>query len=92
VNWSLTHAQIASLVQSMHASVLKRDFLSAFAADPASFVQTFVASQARDLEVVLAGGPADVAREDLRRAEFFRLPWVEEAVAVWDGLRLASRG
>ncbi|KZV74852.1 SWI/SNF complex subunit [Peniophora sp. CONT] len=85
--------EIAIQVQSMHASVLKRDFLSAFAEDPAGFVQRWVASQARDLETVMGSGPTDGAtlrREDLQRSEYFRLPWVEEAVAVWEGMRLAQ--
>ena len=77
----------------MHASVLERDFLSAFAEDPAGFVQRWVASQARDLETVMGSGPTDgqtLRREDLQRSEYFRLPWVEEAVAVWEGMRLAQ--
>ncbi|VDB86612.1 unnamed protein product [Peniophora sp. CBMAI 1063] len=85
--------EIAIQVQSMHASVLKRDFLSAFAEDPAAFVQRWVASQARDLETVMGSGPTDgqtLRREDLQRSEYFRLPWVEEAVAVWEGMRLAQ--
>jgi SWI/SNF-related matrix-associated actin-dependent regulator of chromatin subfamily D len=52
-------------------------------------------SQSRDLESVLGSGPSEgatVRAEDLRRSEFFKLPWVEEAVAVQDGMRLAAKG
>ena len=43
---------------------------------------------------MLGSGPSEgatVRQEDLKRAEFFRLPWVEEAVAVQEGMRLASK-
>ena len=78
----------------MHASILKRQFLQAFADDPAGFIQNFLESQSRDLESMLGSGPSEgatIRKEDLQRSEYFRMPWVEEAVAVWDGMRLASR-
>jgi len=86
--------EIAMHVQSLNNAHLKRSFLRAFADDPQQFIQTWLASQSRDLETMLASGPSDAAtvrQEDLRRSEFFRLPWVEEAVAVQEGLRLAAR-
>ena len=89
-----TQNQIALHVQSLTNAHTKRQFLRAFADDPRAFVQTWLASQARDLESVLGSGPSEgatVRQEDLKRAEFFRLPWVEEAVAVQEGMRLASK-
>ncbi|EPQ55665.1 hypothetical protein GLOTRDRAFT_138501 [Gloeophyllum trabeum ATCC 11539] len=86
--------EIALHVQSLHNSHIKRTFLRSFAKDPAEFVQTWLASQSRDLESVLGSGPSEgatVRQEELKRSEFFRLPWVEEAVAVQEGMRLASR-
>ncbi|KAI0944266.1 hypothetical protein AcW1_002018 [Taiwanofungus camphoratus] len=86
--------EIALHVQSLNNAHLKRTFLRAFANDPRQFIQTWLASQARDLENVLGSGPSEgatVRLEDLKRSEFFRLPWVEEAVAVQEGLRLASK-
>ncbi|PCH42853.1 SWI/SNF complex 60 kDa subunit [Wolfiporia cocos MD-104 SS10] len=86
--------EIAEHVQSLNNAHLKRTFLRAFADDPQMFITTWLASQSRDLESVLGSGPSEgatVRQEDLRRSEFFRLPWVEEAVAVQDGLRLAAR-
>jgi SWI/SNF-related matrix-associated actin-dependent regulator of chromatin subfamily D len=56
----------------------RRAFLMGFAASPADFLNAIIASQARDLELV--GGGAVRAREAERRAEFYRQPWVEDAV------------
>ncbi|KAJ7715169.1 SWI/SNF complex protein [Mycena olivaceomarginata] len=73
---------------------LKRTFLQSFARDPAQFIQTWLESQSRDLETVLGSGPTDgltIRQEELKRSEFFRLPWVEEAVSVQEGVRLASK-
>ncbi|CCM01680.1 uncharacterized protein FIBRA_03744 [Fibroporia radiculosa] len=86
--------EIALHVQSLHNAHLKRNFLHAFAENPREFIQHWLASQSRDLENVLGSGPSEGAtlrQEDLRRSEFFRLPWVEEAVAVQEGLRLAAK-
>ena len=91
------HSSLQTLVlaQQIHNSTLKRDFLTAFSSDPANFIQTWLASQSRDLESVLGSGPSEgrtVREEELKRSEFFTLPWVEEAVAVQEGMRMASRG
>lgn len=88
-------AQIAVHVQSLNNSHLKRTFMRSFADDPQNFIQTWIASQSRDLESALGSGPSEgatVRQEDLRRSEYFQLPWVEEAVAVQEGLRLAAKG
>lgn len=56
-------------------------FLQSFAEDPAHFIQTWLESQSRDLENILGSGPSEgmtVRQEELRRSEFFQLPWVEE--------------
>lgn len=77
------------LAQSLHSSLLKKQFMQAFADDPAKFIQTFLESQSRDLESVLGSGPsegASVRREDLQRSDFWRMGWVEEAVAVCKSL------
>jgi len=86
--------EIATLAQSLQSSVLKRQFLQSFAEDPSNFVSTWLASQSRDLESMLGSGPSEgatVRKEDLSRSEFFRMPWVEEAVAIWDGMRVANK-
>ncbi|KAJ7767504.1 SWI/SNF complex protein [Mycena maculata] len=86
--------EIATLAQSLHNSHLKSTFLQSFARDPAQFIQTWLESQSRDLETVLGSGPTDgltIRQEELKRSEFFRLPWVEEAVSVQEGVRLATK-
>ncbi len=86
--------QIALHIQSLNNAHMKRTFLRGFADDPRGFVQTWLASQSRDLESVLASGASEgatVRQEDLKRTEFFRLPWVEEAVAIQEGMRLAAK-
>jgi len=60
---------------------MKRTFLETFANDPAQFIQTWLESQSRDLECILGSGPSEgqtVRQEELKRSEFFQLPWVEE--------------
>jgi len=87
--------EIALHAQSLHNSHLKRTFLQSFAEDPVQFIHTWLASQSRDLESILGSGPSEgatVRAEELRRSEFFALPWVEEAVAVQEGLRQAAKG
>lgn len=77
------YAEIALLAQSLHNSHLKKTFLESFARDPAKFIQTWLESQSRDLESVLGSGPSEgmtVRQEELKRSEFFRLPWVEEVI------------
>ena len=81
-------------MQSLQNAHLKRTFLQSFADKPHEFVQTWLESQSRDLETVLGSGASDGAtlrQDDLRRSEYFRLPWVEEAVAIQEGLRLAAK-
>jgi SWI/SNF-related matrix-associated actin-dependent regulator of chromatin subfamily D len=91
----LHKVQIALHVQSLHNSHLKRTFLESFANDPAQFIQTWLESQSRDLESVLGSGPSEggtIRAEDLHRSDYFKLPWVEEAIAVQEGTRLAAKG
>ncbi|GAM89810.1 hypothetical protein ANO11243_078490 [Dothideomycetidae sp. 11243] len=47
---------IAELVQALNHSVQKHRFLSNLADDPAGFIRRWLASQKRDLEIVLAEG------------------------------------
>jgi len=60
---------------------MKKTFLESFSQDPAQFIQTWLESQSRDLESILGSGPTEgqtVRQEELKRSEFFQLPWVEE--------------
>lgn len=81
--------EIAGTAQAVRNAKQKRDFLMGFAADPAGFVQKWLASQSRDLEVIV-GNEHGVKDEDLKRSDFFRMPWVEEAVAIQEGMRVAN--
>ncbi|KAG0056863.1 SWI SNF, matrix associated, actin dependent regulator of chromatin, sub d, member 1 [Gryganskiella cystojenkinii] len=70
--------QIMQYIQSMNNSKTKRDFLLRFADDPADFLERWIASQSRDLEVIL--GESHVNLEEQRRSEFYNQQWVNEAV------------
>ncbi|KAI6012847.1 SWI/SNF complex 60 kDa subunit [Pisolithus microcarpus] len=86
--------EIALLTQSLHNAHTKRIFLQSFAEDPTKFIQNWLESQSRDLESILGSGPSEgatIRAEELRRSDFFRLPWVEEAVAIQEGMRLSSK-
>ncbi|KAF9040092.1 SWI/SNF complex protein [Panaeolus papilionaceus] len=86
--------EIALLAQSLQNSYMKKTFLESFAKDPAQFIQTWLESQSRDLENILGSGPTEgmtIRQEELKRSEFFQLPWVEEAVAIQEGARLAAK-
>ncbi|KAI6115537.1 SWI/SNF complex 60 kDa subunit [Pisolithus croceorrhizus] len=86
--------EIALLTQSLHNAHTKRIFLQSFAEDPSKFIQNWLESQSRDLESILGSGPSEgatIRAEELRRSDFFRLPWVEEAVAIQEGMRLSSK-
>ncbi|EAU87711.1 SWI/SNF complex 60 kDa subunit, partial [Coprinopsis cinerea okayama7 len=86
--------EIALLAQSLHNSHVKKTFLESFAKDPAKFIHTWLESQSRDLESIMGSGPSEgmtVRQEELRRSEFFQLPWVEEAVAIHHGTTLAAK-
>lgn len=43
--------KIAAIIQTINLSKLKRDFLRGFVKDPVNFVNQWIASQSRDLEV-----------------------------------------
>jgi SWI/SNF-related matrix-associated actin-dependent regulator of chromatin subfamily D len=70
--------KIVQCVQSINNSKTKRDFLLNFAKSPVEFINKWVASQSRDLEVIL--GESKVNLEEQRRSEFYKQSWVNEAV------------
>ncbi|KAG8727970.1 SWI/SNF complex component snf12, partial [Ceratobasidium sp. 423] len=73
------------IISQINALSLKREFCKSYAANPQQFIHRWVASQSRDLDIILGqGGMAgtgnskpgvNLGDEDLRRSEFFRLPW-----------------
>lgn len=70
--------KIVQCVQSINNSKIKRDFLMQFAQHPVEFINKWIASQARDLEVIL--GETKVNLEEMRQTDFYKQPWVKEAV------------
>jgi len=70
--------KIVQHVASVNNSKIKRDFLLQFATSPVDFINKWVASQARDLEIIL--GESRVNLEEMRRTDFYRQDWVKEAV------------
>lgn len=81
--------QITAAVQSVNNCKSKRDFLLSFAESPADFCQRWLASQARDLDIIL--GESRVGLEEMRKAEFFRQPWVHEVVFHYMGKQTEKR-
>ncbi|KAI7906787.1 uncharacterized protein BX663DRAFT_497579 [Cokeromyces recurvatus] len=70
--------KIIQCVQSINNSKIKRDFLLQFSKEPVDFINKWIASQARDLEVIL--GESEVNLEELRQSDFYKQPWLKEAV------------
>ncbi|EPS45597.1 hypothetical protein H072_426 [Dactylellina haptotyla CBS 200.50] len=68
-NLTMEDDNIAVLVQAINHSKAKRDFWTSLGTDPASFIQQWVSSQKRDLEVIL--GEKGVDNEESRRAAFY---------------------
>lgn len=70
--------KIVQCVQSINNSKIKRDFLMQFSKEPVEFINKWIASQARDLEVIL--GESKVNLEQIKETDFYQQPWMKEAV------------
>ncbi|KAI9207962.1 SWI/SNF and RSC complex subunit Ssr3 [Polychytrium aggregatum] len=70
--------QIINLVQHINQAKMKRDFMAAFAKDPCTFINHWMASQSRDLETIL--GDNRVSQEEMRRSAFYKDGWTQEAI------------
>ncbi|RCH81718.1 SWI/SNF complex component snf12, partial [Rhizopus stolonifer] len=70
--------KVVQCVQSINNSKIKRDFLMQFSMHPIEFMNKWINSQAREIEAVL--GETKVNLEDVRQTEFYKQPWVKEAV------------
>jgi len=93
-------AQTALTIRNRSAA---RQFFSRFAQDPQGHLNAWIASQARDLDTLLgasqtsqgaeggAGSSVQFSSEEMRRADTFHGPWVNEAVIVSESQRLAER-
>ncbi|KAL6559681.1 hypothetical protein OROGR_004798 [Orobanche gracilis] len=69
---------ISSAVRKIHEHLRRRAFFHGFSQSPTEFINTLIASQARDLKLAAADASRDVEKE--RRAEFYNQPWAEDAV------------
>lgn len=93
-------------LQSLRSLRIRQEFFNSLAESPTSFIQNFVESQARDLEVILGneraaeqggaggnlggGSNGGVRETDLATSDFFQGDWVYEAVGVHEGMRMGS--
>ena len=85
-----TDNDLAVIVQKIHHTNAKRKFYENLAKDPASFIKRWMASQERDLEVILAeatrGGGDDAPGEPFRKGGKDGL-WgsqlARESVGLW---------
>jgi SWI/SNF-related matrix-associated actin-dependent regulator of chromatin subfamily D len=75
---SVLDEQISAIVQSIHESKSKRDFMKSFSDDPVLFLNSWIGSQSRDLEVVL--GDARLNREEVERSEFWTRDRIKESL------------
>jgi len=81
--------EIAQGAQAVRTSNLKREFFLSLASNPQTFIQKWLTSQSKDLDLVL-GNEHGVREEDLKNSDFFGQSWVEDAVSIQEGLRVAG--
>ncbi|KTW31221.1 uncharacterized protein T551_01294 [Pneumocystis jirovecii RU7] len=74
--------QIASVIQAINNSKVKYNFFEGFAQNPAIFIEKWLSSQSRDLEIILGDDDARerIGIEDKQRSEFYHKDWVHESV------------
>ncbi|KAL9931962.1 hypothetical protein V8E36_009277 [Tilletia maclaganii] len=91
--------EIAQAALSLQSHSATAAFLSSFAKDPQVHMRTWLSSQARDLDAIIgatamggaSGAGVGIGKEELRRSENFKGSWVNEAVIIHEGQRLADR-
>ncbi|KAI9138018.1 hypothetical protein BKA69DRAFT_1177715 [Paraphysoderma sedebokerense] len=72
--------KLTTLLTNLHNHRLKHSFLSTFASSPAEFINQYIASQSRDLEIIV--GDKRINKEEVRRSDFWKAEEVEEVVKV----------
>nr|KAJ3419341.1 SWI SNF, matrix associated, actin dependent regulator of chromatin, sub d, member 3 [Polyrhizophydium stewartii] len=70
--------KISHYVQQINQAKVRRDFMEAFSRDPVGFLNQWVASQSRDLELIL--GDTRTNGEETRRSDFYQSEAVREAL------------
>jgi hypothetical protein len=93
LNISNIDAQLADLTSQVKSRREARDFLLAFADDPRGFIKMWLESQAADLDESLeVNGKSRVlgaSAEEMRRADFWKDGWVQDALNVYSA-RMAA--
>ncbi|XP_075519365.1 SWI/SNF complex component SNF12 homolog [Primulina tabacum] len=69
---------ISSAIKKIHEHRRRRAFFLGFSQSPGEFINSLIASQARDLKLASLDTNRDVEKE--RQAEFYHQPWIEDAV------------
>ncbi|KAI5481060.1 hypothetical protein MNV49_006246 [Pseudohyphozyma bogoriensis] len=83
--------KIAADATLSKSTLQKRTFLTAFATSPVPFIDSFLASQASDLDLILSSDRAAQAavgggatwREEMRNSDVWKGGWVEEGASVF---------
>lgn len=75
---SVLDEKLVLAIQAINAAKAKRDFFTSFEYNPSEAINRWVASQSRDLQVIL--GDRDIVAEDVRRSDFYNQPWINENV------------
>lgn len=81
-----TDESLAANALAIRQARIRRDFLAGFADDPVTFLQTWTASQAHDLGVILG----DDSNDDLRRAEAYKQPYIVDSIRMHDARRIVA--
>lgn len=74
------NVEIRRRIQQLNSCKSKRDFFKAFLDDPANLVKSWLDSQCRDLEIIMAENTDGVSLLDKQRSAYFKQDWVREAV------------
>ncbi|KAK9450949.1 uncharacterized protein V1518DRAFT_391142 [Limtongia smithiae] len=84
-NWNSNQEELQLLddvigqrIQELTTAKLRRDFFTQMAHEPADFINRWIGSQARDLEIVL--GDRELQSEDVRRAGFYLSEDLKESI------------
>lgn len=70
--------QIGLTIQELANSKLRRDFFTQMSSDPSGFINRWIGSQARDLEIVL--GDKEFQSEEVRRAGYYQSEDLKESI------------
>lgn len=79
---------ISAAISRLHEHCHRRDFFLAFSHSPVEFINTLLASQARDLKLV--GADTNRNKEKEHRSQFYDQPWIEDAVIRYLNRKLSA--